>query len=1078
MHKLVLCLSLFWLATALSGQNTPILWQDAGAPATFGVERVIVPKQYRVLKLHTAAMLQHLDGAPDESVANARTSGYILELPRPDGRMERFRFCESPVMAPGLAQRFPQIKTYLGKGVDNPTALLRLDYTPHGFHAMVLAGEDTYFIDPYYHLLNDGFYLSYFKRDFQTSEVFDCEVEGLQEPQGQVEGGVNGVGEELRTYRLAMACTGEYAQFHGGTVEQALAAMVTTMNRINGIYERDFSVRMELVDSNHLIVFTNPSTDPYSGGNSLGQNQNVVDQYIGTANYDVGHLVDTGGGGVANLRAICDPQNKARGYTGLNSPIGDPFDIDYVAHEMGHQFGGNHTFNGTQGSCSGGNRNGPTAFEPGSGVTIMAYAGICGGDNIASNSIDHFHNGSLDEMTPYIVSGGASGCAQRDTTGNTPPLVEAGPNGQIIPISTPFELTGSAFDLEGDALTYCWEELDLGPGGNFNSPVGNAPLFRSFSPTTDSTRVFPRISAIVNNTNSVAEVLPNYTRGLTFRLTVRDNFGFGGGVEWDTRILQATSQAGPFRVLSQNAATTWEAGSFQLIEWDVANTDQAPVNAAMVNIFLSMDGGFTYPILLADSLENIGQAVITVPDTLQGDQFRVKVKAVGNVFFDINNRNITIEPAPAPGITAAVLSPSQVACAGQILEFELLLAPLLGFEGEITLSAEGLPEGAELGFESPLSVPSQSLVTITGLSGLPSGDYPIQLIATSGDVADTVGLNMELYAQAPQDIVLVAPAEGEPGVSIEPEISWEANPDAASYQVELALDPDFSDIYYSQSDITATNLQVPVTLPDSTFVYWRVRGDNPGCGSGPYATSFFETEAIRCQIYTTEQLPVSLAGSVPFVISRITVDDDVIVRDVNIRNIQGNHLPLTGLNFRFASPEGPTIDLAIEDCNGNAFNFNLDDEAPLPLPCPFNDGGSYRAEEALSIYDGQSAKGDWRLILFKNEQNGSLDNWELELCFPTPLTGVKETGKAVPALNVFPNPAGEELKVQLPEGLPAGARLHISSLAGQRLVQQAVQELSGNEAVDISRLPAGLYFLQLVSREGQLLGNSKFVKAE
>ena len=1075
MYKLLLLLASFGLTTALSSQSTTSIWRDAEAPARPGAERAIVPKAYRVLQLDTAALLLRLAGAPDESVANASMSGYTLELPRPDGRMETFRFCESPIMAPGLAQRFPRIKTYMGKGVDNPTALVRLDYTPHGFHAMVLAGEGTYFIDPYYHLLDDGVYQAYFKKDFQSDAAFKCEFDHTRQEGLGAGGGLTGIGEELRLYRLAVATTGEYTQYHGGTVEAALAAVVTAMNRVNGVYERDFSVRMILVENNDLIIFTDPFSDPYSGGNQLGVNQNTIDGYIGNAQYDIGHYFDRGGGGVAGLGVVCSSEDKARGYTGLTPPVGDPFYIDYVAHEMGHQFGGNHTFNGTAGSC-GGNRNGSTAFEPGSGVTIMAYAGICGGDNVASNSVDHFHNGSLQEMSAFIGSGGGNSCPVIETTDNTAPVVNAGPSGSVIPISTPFELTGSAADMEGDALTYCWEQLNLGPAGSPNSPVGNAPLFRSFSPTTDSTRVFPEISSIVNNTASLGERLPNYARGLTFRLTARDNYGLGGGVAWDTRTLTVTDQAGPFRVLSQNQPTAWRAGSYQLINWDVANTDQAPVGASMVNIYLSADGGFTYPLLLEDSLDNNGQALILVPDTLQGDQFRVKVKAVGNVFFDINNSNITIEPASAPGLTAAVSQPGQLACGGQVVEYALFLAPVLGFEGEATLSAEGLPEGVTASFENPLPLPSQSAVTISGLAGLATGDYPFQLIVSAGSVADTVALNIELYAQAPQNIVLVSPAEGEPGVSIYPELSWEANPDALSYQVEVALDPGFSDIIFSRAGITSTTLTLPLAVPDSSQVYWRARGDNPGCGAGEYTASFFETEAIRCQVYTTENLPVSLEGSLPFIISRIAVEDDVIVRDVNIRNIQGNHFPLTGLNFRFGSPEGPIIDLATEDCNGFDFNFSLDDSAPQPLPCPFNNGGAYRPQEKLDIYNGQNAAGEWRLILFKSEQNGSLDNWELEVCFPAPLTPTKETALAVQPLKVFPNPAQGQLSVELPENTGQGAGLLIRNVAGRLLTRMDAEAVAGKKPIDIGWLPEGLYFLQLMSREGQLIGNSKFVK--
>ncbi|MCB0589557.1 MAG: propanediol utilization protein, partial [Phaeodactylibacter sp.] len=406
--------------------------------------------------------------------------------------------CESPIMAPGLARQFPRIKTYLGKGVDNPTALVRLDYTPHGFHAMVLNGESTYFIDPYFHLVDEGTYLSYFKKDYESDEKFECAVEeiyGEPVPGPSGENALNAVGEELRNYRLAVSTTGEYAQYFGGTVEGAMAGIVTTMNRVNGVYERDISVRMTLIDSNHQVIFLDPNEDPFSGStvSKRNQNQSTLDQVIGSANYDVGHVFDrAGGGGVASLGTVCITGEKGLGYTGLGSPEGDPFDIDYVAHELGHQFKGFHTFNYCDGS------QGDLPFEPGSATTIMGYAGICGSSNIADHSNDHFHVGNLNDMIPFTLLEEGNSCPEKIPTGNTPPLVEAGESGQVIPLSTPFELTAYATDLEGDSLTYAWEQYDLGPGTPVNQPVGNAPLFRSYALTTDPTRVFPRISSIVN----------------------------------------------------------------------------------------------------------------------------------------------------------------------------------------------------------------------------------------------------------------------------------------------------------------------------------------------------------------------------------------------------------------------------------------------------------------------------------------------------------------------------------------------------------------------------------------------------
>ena len=1066
-------LSLCVVSGVFAQNNT--LWQDIDGPIRPQGQRAIVPQQYRTLRLNTAAMLERLAEAPDEQSVKAFESDVILELPTPDGRLQAYRICESPIMAPGLEARFPTIKTYLGKGVDNPSASLRLDYTPQGFHAMVLDGAATFFIDPYYHLLNEGTYQSYFQRDFKKEADFECLLEPdatIAPEEGQGHAPAGPVGETLRTYRLAVSATGEYTQYHGGTVDGAMAAIVTSMNRVNGVYERDISCRMILIDSNHLLVFIDPSEDPFSGdpGNHLGQNQTAVDQIIGTANYDIGHVFHrAGGGGVAFLSAVCSSENKARGFTSTTNPVGDPYDIDYVAHEMGHQFGANHTQNN---NC---NRNGNTAMEPGSASTIMGYAGICPPD-LQNNSDAYFHSINLQEMIVNTTSNIGSSCPELIPTGNTAPMVEAGPSGEIIPRSTPFELTGFAEDMEGDSLAYCWEQFDLGPSASPNNPVGNSPIFRSFNPTTNPTRVFPRLPDLVNNTSTIGELLPGYARNLNFRLSVRDNHGFGGGVEWDNRTLTVTDQAGPFRVLSQNTATTWSGGAFENIIWDVAKTDQAPVAAGTVDIFLSEDGGYTYPFLLANGVPNVGNALVQVPDSLQGTTFRIKVKASGRVFFDINNTNITIEPPLGPGIAIGAPSPSQLACGGQAVLYSLRLAPLLGFSDTVTLAVEGLPGGLSAQMEGPFTLPAQTELSITGTENLPSGTYPFLVIASSGGIADTVMLSLQLYQQAPAAVELLSPTSAETGTSVVTTFSWQASPDALDYKLEVAFDPLFEDILFATQGITETNYQPELQLPDSTTLFWRVQGRNPVCGAGEYAVDYFSTEVIRCNTYSPDLLPVSLETAASIVFSRVEVADDIIVRDVNIRNLRGEHTPLSGLNFRFGSPEGPVIDLITEDCNsGSGFNLGLDDEAAAAVPCPFNNGNTYRPEDKLSIYDGQNAQGTWRLILFKSAFNGSLQDWQLEICYSAPLTSVRESRLSVPGLHLFPNPAREQISVELPLGLETGAIVEVSSVRGEKLLQSTVQAGQRAAVLQLDGLPEGLYFLQLTSREGQVLGNGKFI---
>lgn len=630
-----------------SGQSGDQIWYDVEESTIEAAgARRIVPEQYRTLAVDLHRLSSRLDQAPMEFSPESGAIIVSLPLPLPDGSNQNFRIFESPVMAPGLRVKFPEITSYYAVGIDDPHASGRLDRTPNGFHAMIFSSAGTFYIDPY-STAEVTHYISYFKGDYQAPEdmVFE-ELGPLGNPTKVAPSERMESGENLRIYRLAQATTGEYSIFHGGTIPSVMAEVVTAINRVTGIYEREVAVRLELIPNNDQIIYLNPATDPYTNDNGvimLGENQANLDAVIGNSNYDIGHVFSTGGGGVAYLGVVCQSGWKARGVTGLSSPIGDPFYVDYVAHEMGHQHDGNHSFNGNAGSCSGGNRNASTAFEPGSGSTIMAYAGICGSQNLQLHSDDYFHTINFDEIVSYTAAGQGATCGTVISTGNNPPVVEAGTGGFFIPIQTPFTLSGSATDPDGDPLTYSWEEFDLGPAGHPNAPVGNAPIFRSFPATGQPSRTFPQISDIVNNTQTIGEILPTYSRDLTFRLTARDNHTYpgAGGVAHDTIAFDVTDQAGPFRVTGPNTNIIWPIWTWQDVTWDVANTDAAPVNCQDVNISLSTDGGYTYPHALATAVANDGLHPVMVP-YLPSNSARVKVACADNVFFDISNANFTI----------------------------------------------------------------------------------------------------------------------------------------------------------------------------------------------------------------------------------------------------------------------------------------------------------------------------------------------------------------------------------------------------------------------------------------------------
>lgn len=610
--------------------------------------RTVTPEKFLTYQLNVGSIKNYFNSVPELKDNDSKNSASIIILPMPDGTKARFKIWKSSVMDPKLAAQFPDIVTFTGQGVDDVYATVKLDFTELGFHAQIksVVTGDLY-IDPYFK--NDvNNYIVYKRSDLINNHIRTCGVKDdvEREKKNAQKTVTPSIGTQIRIFRLAVACTGEYAIAATGlpspTVAQTLSAIVTTINRVNGVYEQEVAVRLVLIANEASIIFTNPNTDPFTGNDDadilIDESQTNINSLIGSANYDIGHTFSTGGGGLAGLGVICINSDKAAGITGSYNPVGDPYDIDYVAHEVGHQFGGPHTFNATTDNCGGGNRSGANAVEPGSGITIMAYAGICGNLNdLAGNSIATFHTRSFQTITSTVL---AKTCQVTTPVSNTAPVVNAGSN-YTIPVNTPFKLTGSATDAQNAGLTYSWEQNDTGPSGNWNAPSGNAPLFRSYLPTTVPYRYFPKIQDVLSNTVTKGEFWPNYARSLEFRLTVRDNNAGCGGVANDDTAITVSGTSGPFRVTVPATAVTWNGSSSQTITWNVANTTAAPISCANVSILLSTDGGLTFPITILASTPNDGSEVITVPN-VNTSQARIMVASVGNVFYHINPSNFSI----------------------------------------------------------------------------------------------------------------------------------------------------------------------------------------------------------------------------------------------------------------------------------------------------------------------------------------------------------------------------------------------------------------------------------------------------
>lgn len=658
MKKLLLTLIVgFFFASQGNGQS---LWNKTSEDRLLSFEkmdRASMPTESLIYSLDFNLFKEQLVNAPSRDVTT--NSSLIISFPLSNGQMNRFKIFETSLLHPELAAKFPDIKTYVGKSVDDNISVVHFSTTIFGLHAMIFTPNDgTVLIDTFTKNLNN--YIVYNKSklvktvDYTRQCLVDDSASDSHDSNGRSASSLLASDGLFRTYRLAMACTIEYAAYHvtaaglPGTATTAQkkaavqAAMTVTMTRVGGVYEKDMSLRFQFVANNDAVIFI--TTDSFSNTNAnalIGESQTVIDANIGSANYDIGHTVSTGGGGLAQRPSVC-VTGKARGITGSPAPVGDAYDIDFVAHEVGHQFGANHTFAGDAGNCAG-NRSNTTAVEPGSGTTIMAYAGICSPQDVQSNSNDYFHAVSIAEMVAHIT--GAGNCVTGVPNGNSAPVVAALSN-FTIPFGTAFKLTApTATDANGDSLTYCWEQNN----GTFNAnstalpsaTATNSTNFRSLSPVTSVVRYFPKFSDVLNgNLAPTWEIVPTVARTMNFALTVRDNRTPNGGQTARRDNVVTFANVGPFTITSPNVAdVSWPVGSTQTITWNVAGTTANGINTANVNILISTDGGANFTTLLANT-PNDGTETITVPGPASPTA-RILIEAVGNIFYAVS-KNIAI----------------------------------------------------------------------------------------------------------------------------------------------------------------------------------------------------------------------------------------------------------------------------------------------------------------------------------------------------------------------------------------------------------------------------------------------------
>jgi subtilisin-like proprotein convertase family protein len=999
MQKFILLFSLVLCVYSSQAQSFWTKVEKTQIISRTNEERTIIPEKYETFRLDLIGLKNYLRLAPQE-MDRATAKGLILEIPLPNGRLEKFLVYESPVMEPLLAAKFPSIKSYIAAHAIDRTKHMRFAVSPSGFHAAIECLDGEKYIDPYSSINHDD-YIVYNVKDHKSDAYKNMPLCGNNDVnrENNSQGLFNPIKSraaevDLRVFKLAMACTGEWGTKRG-TVAACLADINVMLNRMNAIYERELAARFVLINDNDKLIFIDPATDPYNNSDQgkliLPTNTGVINARItgGSSAYDIGHVLSVcfDIGGVAQLGSLCQ-SNKGNGVTCHNNNDLSGIVTRVMAHEVGHQFDASHTWN----ICPGieDQRSDANAYEPGSGTTIMSYAGSCGPNDVASDNDDYFHIRSLEQMYAKTYSGGnASNCSDKVPTGNHFPVITMPSKVYTIPITTPFELRGSATDEDNDNLTYCWEQYDLGQSVVLGSNTVTGPLFRSFKPSAlGHTRFVPEPANILTGKlTDKKEVLPDKTRVLNWKFTARDNHAGGGGVQWDDYRVNVSDAAGPFKLIYPYLDDKFVIGQEVNVTWEVANTDKAPINCQFVNIFGSYNGalreGDANLVPLALNVPNDGTQTVYIPNRTT-NIFRIVIKAADNIFLTSSIIPSRINEPTSPTVFFDAPSFIQV-CQPNPAVVDVKAIGFGGLTENINFEIiGGVPAGVNASFANASVAPGSSTTLTINTGSLLGSQTSDILIRAWVEGVDTIerAITFEFVGGDINNIGTISPENGGVAGAL-PKYTWNDKTDASSFRIQVAKDPAFSNII-SNAVVIDTTYTSNTILDANTVYYWRVIGINK-CGEGNAAiTKAFKTEAFACFTYEEVDKNIAISGAgMPEVSFPTEVSVDGIISDINIKSIRGEHSRIGDLAAYLVAPSGKEVLLWNRKC-GTSQNVNvaIDDQSPAFFACPINTGKTYRPEGKLSDLNGESSKGTWRLKVqdLASGSGGKLIDFKLELC--------------------------------------------------------------------------------------------------
>jgi len=1024
------------------------------------VSRSSFPKDFKLFDVDDISFFKELLSITNK-INNKRS--IIISLPNASGGLEDFELVESSNFEPSLQERFPLIRAYSGRSLSNPGSTIKLSISPEGIQTMVFRNDDdNEFIEQY---SNDKKVYAVFKSQRKPGAIpWNCST-----TEKQIVSSINNQvgaqplitarsGGNIKTLRLAQSCNAEYSNYFGATSaadsNKVLAAFNATLTRCNGVYEKDLALHLNLIENTTKIIYYNASTDPYTTmSNWNSQLQSTLNSVIGAANYDIGHMFGaSGGGGNAGCIGCICLNGKGSGITSPADgvPRGDNFDIDYVAHEIGHQLGANHTFS-TRNEGSGVNK------EVGSGITIMGYAGITSQD-VAPHSIDIFHQASiaqiqanLDTKTCPVTVSNASIATPSITLPKT---------AYTIPRSTPFALTGSATDANAnDVLTYCWEQNDnAGSTQTGTSSVASAtkatgPNWISFSPSTSPTRLFPRLSTILagasvtgplpgGDAGANMEALSSVARTLNFRLTVRDNAPYSNSVNNGYSIGQTSfadvvvtvnGTAGPFAVTAPNTAVSWTGGSTQTITWSVNSTNLSPVNCAKVKISLSTDGGNTFPIVLSDSTANDGTEALVIPITATTNA-RIKIEAVGNIFFDISNANFTITAPPLCGDITGMTS-SSITNNSATLKWRAVNGALsYNVQYKLSTSADWI---------NFASSQTDTVANLSGLSGSATYNWRVKSTCTAGDgIYFTANFTTLSNCGTPTGLTTTSITASSAT------LNWTTVPNAINYRLEYKLSSSNTWILYN--DVLTVRPVTITNLTNATSYNWRVSA-RCTAGLGVATTANFTT---LCQSSYDNSTNGTISGAalIPFntdIRGSINIRGDVDNYKIVISKAGSITIRLTNLpanyNLQLLNSSGTQIAISQRLSTSNESITYTAAIGTYYIRVYGSSTSTFNASACylLNVNLGTAAKTIAGITSSSSEQSANT----IEL---TPTKSVL----------IYPNPVRERLNIKL-NGIEGVSEIIIFNMNGEKLITAKTDKTYSD--IDLSALMPGYYTIKVIN---------------